>query len=349
VPLGDLRVLCEAAAVAAGFAAGDARVLTDALIAGSLRSLPGQGQGVQSLPKYLERVRDGVIDPRAEIEEVSCSAATRLLDAHRAHGAIAATRAIELAIGIAADFGIGAVGVRNSTHLGVAGYFAALAAERDCIGIALTNAAPEIAPWGGTRATVGTNPMAIAVPSRQGWPVVLDMATATSGKGMIRWHQLMGLPIPSDWALTKQGSRTTNPVDGLAGTLYPVGGPKGYALAVLVDLLTGALTGSAVGLECFGLEHQDVGHLLLAIQIEAFVPLEEFLDRVERLIEEIRSSPLADGAGPIRVPGELEAQRTSSRAGQGVPIPADRFDELLTAAASLGLDADLISRIESCR
>lgn len=349
MPLGDLRALCEAAAIAAGFSEADAGVLTDALSAGSLRSLPGQGQGVQSLPKYLERVRDGVIDPRADIEEIRRSGATRLLDAHRAHGAIVARRAIELAISLAADCGIGAVGVRNSTHIGVAGYFAALAAERDCIGIVLTNAAPEIAPWGGTRATVGTNPMAIAVPSRQGWPVVLDMANSTSGKGMIRWQQLMGLPIPDDWALTERGARTTNPVDGLAGTLYPLGGPKGYAMAVLVDLLTGALTGSAVGLDCFGLRHQNVGHLLVAIRIDAFTPLEEFLDRVELLIEQIRSSPLADGAEPIRIPGELESHRQSFRAENGVPIPADRFDELLKTAASLDLDPELISRIEACR
>ncbi|MEO8969457.1 MAG: Ldh family oxidoreductase [Solirubrobacteraceae bacterium] len=349
VPAESLWEFCESAARAAGFSQSDARDLTAALVGASLRSLPGQGQGVQSLPKYVGRVRSGLIDARAEITEVAGRGATRLLDARRAHGGVAATRAMRLALDLASTHGIGAVGVRNSTHLGAAGYFAELATERGCIGMVFTNAGPEIAPWGATEVVVGTNPWAVAVPSRQGWPVVLDMANSTSGKGMVRWNQLIGSPIPDDWALTVDGQRTTDPAAALAGTLFPLGGPKGYAMAVMVDLLTGALTGSAVGTDCFGDDHQNVGHLVLAVSIEAFGALNEFLDRVELLIAQIRSSPPAGPDTRILLPGELEHERRAERTASGVPIPVERFDGLLEMASVLELDRQLTERLEALR
>jgi len=353
----DLRQLCLAAATAVGFAHADAEDLTEALVGASLRSVPGQGQGVQSLAKYIDRVRSGVIDARAEIEEVAGAGAVRLLDAHRAHGAVAATRAMRRAVALAGEFGIGAVGVRDSTHLGAAGFYAELAAEHDCIGLVFTNAGPEIAPWGGTQAVVGTNPWAVATPTRQGWPVVLDMANSTSGKGMVRWHQILGQDIPDDWCLTADGERTTDPVAAMAGTLYPLGGAKGFAMALVVDLLTGALTGSAVGIDCFGPEHQDVGHLLIALRIESFVPLTLFLNRVEQLITQVRASPLAADAtdhpaapsGRIVIPGELEAERRAERERDGIPIPEDRYELLLELAHELDLDLGLIARLEGSR
>lgn len=349
VPFEDAWELGLSAARAAGFSDADAEDLTAALVGGSLRSRPGQGQGIQSLPKYVDRVRTGVIDAQAQIVEIGGAGATRLLDARRAHGAIAATHAMRLALELAETHGIGAVGVRNSTHLGAAGYFAELATERQCVGLVFTNAGPEIAPWGATNAVVGTNPWAVAVPSRQGWPVVLDMANSTSGMGMVRWNQVTEQPIPDDWALTADGQRTTDPVAALAGTLFPLGGPKGYAMAVIVDLLTGALTGSAVGVDCFADEHQDVGHLVLALRIEAFSPLDEFLDRVELLIAQIRSSPAADSTQRVLLPGELEHERRRERTVEGVPIPVDRFDGLLEMASALELDRELIARLQALR
>ena len=236
VPSDDLRALCESAALATGFSPDDARDLTAALMEGSLRSRPGQGQGVQSLPKYLTRVRDGVIDAQAEIVEVRGSGPMRLLDAGRAHGGVAATRAMDAALELSETYGIGAVGVRNSTHLGAAGYFAELATEQGCIGVVFTNAGPEIAPWGAA-------PKQSSAPTRGRWrcrrakgglwcsiwrtrPRAREWSAGTSSPGDA---------IPDDWALTTDGQRTTDPVAALAGTLFPLGGPKGYAMAVIVD------------------------------------------------------------------------------------------------------------------
>lgn len=350
VALDDLRVLCLAAASDRGFCDADAHDLTEGLLAGSLRSDPGQGQGVQSLAKYLDRVRRGVIDPHAVIEEVAGAGAIRVLDAHRAHGGIAALRAMKRAIELAGEHGIGAVAVRDSTHIGAAGHYVELAAARDCIGLVFTNARPEIAPWGAAEAVVGTNPWAVAAPTREGWPLVLDMANSTSGMGMVRWHQLTGRPIPDDWALTVDGRRTTDPTAALAGTLFPLGGAKGYAMSVMVDVLCGPLTGASFGLDCFGDDHQDVGHLLIAMRIDAFTPLDAFLDSIEQLIAEIRSVPPVDARGEVLLPGELEHRRRVTRTADGVPIPYERFALLLEVAESVqDLDPALLARLRTLR
>ena len=292
--------------------------------------------------------------------EVRGSGPMRLLDAGRAHGGVAATRAMGVALELSETYGIGAVGVRNSTHLGAAGYFAELATEQGCIGVVFTNAGPEIAPWGATEAVVGTNPWAVAVPTRQGWPVVLDMANSTSGKGMVRWNQLTGDAIPDDWALTTDGQRTTDPVAALAGTLFPLGGPKGYAMAVIVDLLTGALTGSAIGKDCFDEEHQDVGHLVLALRIEAFRPLAEFLDSVELLIDQIRRFATRGQMTQVnqRVlrsdphPGELGGTSVACCARAST---ACRFQPTASTGCCSrwhrrsSLTEDLITRLQTCR
>jgi LDH2 family malate/lactate/ureidoglycolate dehydrogenase len=212
-----------------------------------------------------------------------------------------------------------------------------LALERDFIGLAFSNAGPEIAPWGGTRATVGTNPWAVAVPTGQGWPVVLDMANSTSGKGMIGWLRREGRLIPSDWALTADGRRTQDPEEAMAGTLFPLGGAKGYAMAVIVDALTGVLTGSAFGLTCFGLERQDVGHLMVALDIGRFMPVAQFRNRMDALIAEIRSSPTAPGVDRIHVPGELEHLRVQERRANGAPIENGQLAGLHAMAEELGL------------
>jgi LDH2 family malate/lactate/ureidoglycolate dehydrogenase len=319
----------------------DAEIFVDVLLSGSLRSLPGQGQGAQQLPTYYQRAQSGVIDVDARFEITRSHGAVALADAHRGLGSVSATRAMRLAVELAEAQGIGAVGVRDSTHFGVAAYYAMLALPHDFIGLAFSNAGPEIAPWGGTEAVVGTNPWAVAVPAGAEWPVVLDIANSTSGKGMIGWYLREGRAIPDDWGLTADGNRTVDPALAMAGTLFPLGGPKGYGMAVVVDALTGVLTGSAFGLACFGADWQNVGHLLVALDVGRFGPVSEFKERMDGLIGQIRSSRLARDAEAIYLPGELEHRRTESRTRNGVPIEAGRFAELVALGAELGVPTSL--------
>lgn len=341
VPVHLLQEFGREAMSAIGVSPADGAIWVDALVHGTLRSLPGQGQGIQRLPVYYDRVRRGVIRIDAQFEVVTRGPAVALADAHDGIGPVMAARAMWLALDLAADSGIGAVGVRHSTHFGVAAHYAMLALDRACIGLSFSNAGPEIAPWGGTRATVGTNPWAVAVPTGQGWPVVLDMANSTSGKGMIGWFLREGRSIPSDWAITADGCRTEDAAEGMAGTLFPLGGAKGYAMAVIVDALTGILTGSAFGLTCFGLDRQDVGHLLIALDISRFMPVEDFRRRMDALIAEIRSSPLAPGVERIYLPGELEYLRQEERRRHGAPIENAQLDALQALGVELGLKTRL--------
>jgi LDH2 family malate/lactate/ureidoglycolate dehydrogenase len=345
VPLPAVHEFCRAAVHAIGFAEPESELVVDALLTGSLRSHPGQGQGVQQLPRYLARVRTGVIRPRAELRVRSTAGATAVIDADRAAGSIAASRAMDLAVDLASRQGIGAVAVRDSTHLGVISHYAMRAVPKQCIGLAFTNAGPEIAPWGGTRATVGTNPWGVAVPTAEPWPIVLDMANSTSGKGMVRWFQKAELPIPDDWALSADGQRTTDPAVAMLGTLFPLGGPKGYAMAVVVDALTGVLSGAAFGLSCFALDHQDVGHLMVALDISRFTAIEEFMARITQLIEEIRSTPLASGVDRVWLPGEMEFARSQERERNGIPFEVAAHAGLLSLAGELELDSGLLEPI----
>jgi LDH2 family malate/lactate/ureidoglycolate dehydrogenase len=325
------------AATAMGVRAGQVETYVDVLLQGSLRSLPGQGQGVQQLPVYWDRIQRGVIDCAAEPEIVRRDGATATIDAHRALGSVAGVEAMSLALDLARAHGIGAVGVRDSTHFGIAAYYAMRALPYDCIGLTFSNAGPEIAPWGGTQATVGTNPWAAAVPAGRELPVVLDMANSTSGKGMIGWHHKEGRPIPSDWALAEDGSRTEDAAAGLAGTLFPLGGPKGYAMAVVVDALTGVLMNSAFGLSAFGIDHQNIGHLMIAIDVARFDTVAAFKQRMDDLIGALRGSPLAAGVERIYAPGELEYHRERERRADGVPIEVERFEGLEQLAGELGI------------
>jgi LDH2 family malate/lactate/ureidoglycolate dehydrogenase len=340
VQLDCLRDFTREAVSIMGFADEDAEIFTDVLVTGSLRTLPAQGQGVQQLPVYWERVQAGIIRAKAQLTTITTDGAMALIDADRASGAIAATRGMRAAIERAREFGIGAVGIRNSTHFGVAAYYAMLALPHEYVGIVFSNAGPEIAPWGGTRATVGTNPWAVAVPSGDR-PLVLDLANSTSGKGMISWYLREGRKIPFDWALTSDGGLTDDPAEGMEGTLFPLGGAKGYAMAVMVDALTGVLTGSAFGLSCFTGDHHDVGHLLLAVDIARFRPLADFYVDLDAFVAEIKSSPLAMGADRILLPGQLEAEREAERRLAGVPLERSRFEALCDLGRELGITTAL--------
>jgi LDH2 family malate/lactate/ureidoglycolate dehydrogenase len=162
---------------------------------------------------------------------------------------------------------------------------------------------------------------------------------------MIGWYLREGRSIPDDWALTADGRRTTDPEEGLGGTLFPLGGAKGFSMAVVVDALTGVLTGSAFGLACFGPEHQNVGHLVVALDVSRFGPVAAFKARMDELIQEIRSSPAAAGSDGVYLPGEPEHRRAEERRREGVPIEAGKFEALLNLGSELGVQTPLLEEV----
>ena len=320
----------------------EAHIFGGALIFSELRFHPGHGQGVKKLRRYWGRFADGGIDPGAPWEIVKESPALALVNANNGIGTVAATRAMRLAIEKSKECGIGQVIVRDSTHFGSSAVHACLGPEAGCIGIAMTNAGPEMAPWGGREGVVGTNPWGIAVPTGLGFPAVLDIALTTAGKGMMNWHAAEGWPIPRDWALTPDGEETDDPHAAMAGALLGIGQYKGYGLAFMTDVLTGVIGGGGYGLTPYADPKKwDVSHTLMAIDIEWFMPLEEFRRRMDDFADMVKSRALRPGFDEILIPGEQEARRVARKADVGIPLEDKAIDDLKALASELGVTTEL--------
>ncbi len=331
-----LRAFSEAVLVHLGMDDEQARLCTDGMMHGETRNLPGQGQGFRKLPTYRTRIERGEMDIHAPLTVVREGPVITLLDANNGCGVVAGVRAMERAIDRAGTYGIGMVGVRGSTHFGTAAHHAMLALPHDMIGIAMSNAGPEMAPWGGYTAVVGTNPWSVAIPAGDAPPVVLDMANTTAGKGMMRWFMREGKTMPRDWALTPEGEETDNPAAAMDGALLPAGGPKGYGIAVVVDALAGVLTGAAFATACYADPYKlDVGHQFIAVQVEQFMAVGEFRERMDAFIGEIKTAPRRRGVDELFVPGEMEHRRAVEKLRDGIPLDLAVYAELKILAHDL--------------
>jgi LDH2 family malate/lactate/ureidoglycolate dehydrogenase len=327
-----------------GLPDSDARLFADALIFSELRFHPGHGQGVKRLRRYHERISKGLVDPQTRLEVIRESPALALLDANNGIGTVAAARAMTMAIEKAKVCGIGQVIVRNSTHYGSSAVHAVQAANTGCIGTSYTNAGPEMAPWGGREGAVGTNPWGIAAPTDMGFPVVMDIALTTAGKGMMQWQARSGQPMPLDWALTPEGAETDDPNAAMAGALLGIGQYKGYGLAFMTDVLTGVLGGGGFGLTPYKDQAKlDVSHSLTAVDIGWFMPLPEFHARMADFAQMVKSRALRPGFSEILLPGEQEARRVSRKSAAGVPLEDVALADLRALAAEIGIKSEIVA------
>jgi LDH2 family malate/lactate/ureidoglycolate dehydrogenase len=299
---------------------------------------------VKKLRRYAKRFAEGLVDLTAPFDVVKESPALAMVDAHNGIGTVAATRAMRLAIAKAKVCGIGQVVVRNSTHFGSSAVHACVAAEAGCIGIALTNAGPEMAPWGAREGAVGTNPWGIAAPTGLGFPAVLDIALTTAGKGMMTWHAAEGRTMPRDWALTPEGEETDDPNAAMAGALLGIGQYKGYGLAFMTDVLTGVIGGGGYGLVPYAdAAKWDVSHTLIALDIEWFMPLDEFRRRMDDFAAMMKSRALRPGFTEILIPGEQEARRVARKSEVGIPLENPALADLRALAAELGVTTEIVA------
>ena len=342
VTLESLRSFVHDLLRAMGLPEEEAEIFGGALVFSELRFHPGHGQGVKKLRRYAKRFADGLVDAGAPWEVVKESPALALVDAHNGIGTVAATSAMRLAIEKAKSCGIGQVVVRNSTHFGSSAVHACLAPEAGCIGIAMTNAGPEMAPWGGREGVVGTNPWGIAAPTGLVFPAVLDIALTTAGKGMMTWHAAEGRAMPLDWALTPEGEETDDPNAAMAGALLGIGRYKGYGLAFMTDVLTGVIGGGGYGLTPYADPARwDVSHTLIALDIEWFMPLEKFTRRMDDFAEMCKSRALRPGFTEILIPGEQEARRVARKSEAGVPLEDVVLEDLRALGDELGVQHEM--------
>jgi LDH2 family malate/lactate/ureidoglycolate dehydrogenase len=320
-----------------GMAPPDARLAADSLVQADLWG--HQTHGVMRLPWYVARLRSGAVDPAATPRLVVDAGAVAVLDGCDAMGQVVAARAASLAIDRARAHGIGAVAVRNSNHFGTAMYFSLMAARAGCIGFLSTNSSPAMPPWGGRENAVGTNPWSWAAPAGRHPPMVLDIANTGIARGKIYLARQKGVEIPLGWALDAEGRDTTDAAAALGGVTLPMAGHNGYAIAVVLDMLSGVLSGSQFGSGVNGPYQAEkkggAGHLMIALDIAAFQQPETFGARMEKLIAEVRATPLAEGHDEIVYPGEIEARNDVRHRADGLVLPPDTLEDLTRLADEL--------------
>jgi len=323
----------------AGMPQADARLAADTLVQADLWG--HQSHGVMRLSWYFARLKAGVCEAVARPELVVDAGAIAVVDGHDAMGQVLTAHIAKEAVGRAKTHGIGAVALRNSNHFGTAMYFTLMAAREGCVAFLSTNASPAMAPWGGRKKTLGTNPWSWASPAGSHAPMVLDIANTGVARGKIYLAKQKGLPIPEGWAINAAGAPTTDPAEAIDGIILPMAQHKGYAIAVIMDMLSGVLTGSAFGTGVHGpyqTEHRSgAGQLMIALNIEAMQPLEEFGARMDRYITQLKSVPLARGFDEVLYPGEMEARNDARHRADGILLPADTLADLKRLADELAI------------
>jgi ureidoglycolate dehydrogenase (NAD+) len=318
--------------VAAGMRPGDAATVAEVLVWANLRGI--DSHGVLRIPSYLEYTQNGIMDATAEPEIVRSLPAIALMDAKRAAGPVAMTRAMDHAITLARASGVGLVTVRRTTHTGPIGYYTLAAADADMVGVVLSTSTPNMAYFGTRKSGVSNAPLAIGVPTASHPPLVLDMATSVAAGGKIKQAQDAGGAIPADWALTKDGQPTTDPAS--ADILLPLGGPKGSGLALMLECMTSIL-GGAPALERMVSGKEPRKHrqnaMVIAISVAAFGDPATFRAETDALAAAIKAMPRADANEDILMPGERGARTEAARREGGIPLPQGTWKRLAEAAA----------------
>ena len=317
-----LATALERLGLPAGDAATVAQLMTDAEVQGS------DGHGVIRLVPYARRIRAGGINLSPDIRVVKEKAAMALIDGDNGMGHLVMKKATELAIAKARQCGVAWVGSRLSNHAGPASLYARMALAHDMLGMyfAVGNA-NHLPPWGGLDMLLSTNPIAVAVPAGEEAPVVLDMATTVAAYGKVKAKAQRGEQMPVGWMIDRQGQPLTDPRRAEEGFLMPIGGYKGYGLAMIVGLLAGTLNGAAMGSEVIDFNHDDTtvtntGQAILVIDPDAFGELDAFKARVDKLVRELRASDRMPGVDRIWMPGEQSHAKRIANERDGLALPA---------------------------
>jgi len=339
---------------AVGMNRDDAALVADSLVAAEVRGVTSHG--LVRLPVYLQNLKDGLVDPVGRPTLAADGPTVALVDGKRAMGQVASKVAMDLAIERAKTHGISAVAVRNSNHFGAGAYWAMLALPHRMIGIAMTNGAVAMAPTGGVTPLLGNNPLAVASPAGDELPIVLDMAQTMVARGWIKLAAMRDQPLPDGWAQDAQGRPTNDPNAALDGSLLPIGGYKGYGLAIVVELLTAALSGAAMGpsLENMGFTagaldekrypvHDaggtGTGHFFAAIDIARFIPFDVYTARADALVRTMKMTELAEGVSSIMLPGEREYATEKQRRANGIAVTREVAEQLDAATKLTGVEA----------
>jgi LDH2 family malate/lactate/ureidoglycolate dehydrogenase len=341
IPASRLHSLALGVLERVGMSPEDATAAADAMVWAEMRDLPMHGVSGK-LAQCVRRIKSGVTAASVDFTPARETPSSIVLDAKNAWGQVVGTRAMSAAIAKARAQGVGVAIVRNSSSAAAMGYYTTLAIAERVVGIAITNGPPLMPPPGGTTRVVGNQGFALGAPASRHAPLIFDSALSRISTGEIHTAQERGLPLADGLMLDAQGRPTSDPVAALAGLYVPIGGHKGFGLALMWEVLTGVLSGGAL----FGPEvgapdvfdrRQGVSHFFLALDPTVSMPYEIFVDRVDRLIDDVHASPPASGASEILVPGERGHRISEERRRDGVPIAAKRLAALRALADEVGV------------
>ncbi|MCV9966899.1 Ldh family oxidoreductase [Pararhizobium sp. BT-229] len=315
-----------------GMSAEHAGQIANGLVRANLRGI--DSHGVSRIPMYLERLRVGLVNPRPDIKIKHVAGAVSEVDGDNAMGFIPSHVAMDEAIRLASQSGIGLVGVHRSTHFGMGALYALQAIDAGYISMIFTNSSPAIAMWGGRSAFLGASPIAAGIPAGKHPPYVMDMAMTVIARGKIRLAAMRGESIAEGLALDVDGNTTTDASKAFEGVCLPFGGVKGSVLATLMDLMSGTLTGAnhAGDVKSLYFDHsepQNVGHLFFAIKPDLFMSLSDFEGRMDEYYGRIKSMPRAAGVDEVMMPGEPEQRREDQRRRTGIPVTDNVISDLI--------------------
>jgi L-2-hydroxycarboxylate dehydrogenase (NAD+) len=317
--------------------AEDASIVADVTVDADLKGFSSHGIG--RFPQYIKGLKAGTIAQDAEISTENETVSMALLNGNHKFGHVVTYNAMEIAIKKAKETGIGVVGVHNSNHFGVAGYYSDMAIMNDMIGIVIANTEPAVAPIGGKEPIIGTNPIAIGIPSNKNY-VSVDMATSASARGKLLEAQRKGEKIPENVALDADGNPTIDPESALKGSILPFGAHKGYALSFMIEILAGPLVRAAFGKQVTGTANPNKmctkGDLVMAIDPSKFSDLETFKEEVDDFIEEVK------GSGNVFIPGDMEVRNIKNRKESGIDIDETLMKQIKEIADEVSFDIDTI-------
>jgi LDH2 family malate/lactate/ureidoglycolate dehydrogenase len=324
---------------AVGISAPDSKSIAQLMVRADVQG--SEGHGVFRLPQYIRRIKGGAVNIRPKIRVVREAAGMALVDGDNGMGHLVMRFATEKAIEKAQAAGVAWVGVKWSNHAGPASLYASMPAERDMIGLYLAvGNANHLPAWGGLDMLLSTNPIAVAVPAAEEPAIVLDMATTVAAYGKVKTKAQRGETMPEGWMMDRQGRPLTDPRRANEGFLLPIGGYKGYGLALIFGLLAGTLNGAAMGKDVVDFNADDTtptntGHAIIAINVAAFLPVAKFKRNVDVLVRDLRGSQRLPGVDRIRLPGEGSHAARADRLQNGIPLPAPLAASLRQLAVEL--------------
>lgn len=340
----------ESVLIGHGVPPPNARIVSKCLIEADLRGV--DTHGINRIPSYMERIRQGVLDPKASPTLRRLTPAVAQVDGHNGFGFLAAHMGMTEAISMAKKMGVGMVSVKHSNHFGMSAWVVQQALDAGMMSLVFTNSSPALPVWGGKSKLMGVSPIACGAPAGKGRPFIVDMAPSVAARGKIYKALRRREKIPKDWALDAEGRQTDDPASALKGVMLPMGGPKGSALAIMMDVFSGVLSGSAfaghVTNPYDASKPADVGHFLVAIKPDLFMSIEEFKQRMDYLYDRVRNSDKMAGVSRIYFPGEIEQLTKEERLKDGIPLVEAEVDALNIEARRVGVSNIKTSLREKC-